>query len=436
MFRSSVRGGPCGVFTLSALTLALFAGPVTAVPDPAVPDPARTAPDPASGRADGALPGPDDLARARGDVLDQASAVAALEDELTRARADLDRLGIEAARAVEAYNGAQVRARQAAVAVQAARADVAEAGTAVERAHEDLGRLAAEAYRSGNAAGLGALGVLLSAKTPADAALRTETVRRMLRSREDTLRRSVDAAKHAEEVRRTADTAARRADAAADAVRAAQAAADAKVAEQLARVREFSARQDRLIGELAVARDTTVELERQRQEGRSEHTRRQTEEEARKRAEAAQTPAHSTADRPDAPSRPHGGKGDQAAPVRGGAAAAIAYAKAQLGKPYIWGGEGPHGYDCSGLVTQAWRRGGVELTHFAATQYAESRPVAYSELRPGDLVFWTETPRAEDIHHVAMYLGDGLMIHAPRTGDVIRVSSVFYMGTPDFYGRP
>ncbi|NUU25930.1 MAG: C40 family peptidase, partial [Streptomycetaceae bacterium] len=221
-------------------------------------------------------------------------------------------------------------------------------------------------------------------------------------------------------------------------VRAAHDAASAKVAEQQDRVREFTGRQDTLLAQLAAARSTSVELERRRQEGLAELARQHAEDEARRRAEEEQDRyVQARPGIPDASSTSSGGKGDRPATAeRGGAAAAIAFAKAQLGKPYIWGGEGPQGYDCSGLVMQAWRRAGVELTHFAATQYAESRPVSYAELRPGDLIFWTETARAEDIHHVAMYLGDRLMIHAPRTGDVIRVSSMFYMGTPDFYARP
>ncbi|MGW4651708.1 C40 family peptidase, partial [Kitasatospora sp. NPDC004289] len=119
-----------------------------------------------------------------------------------------------------------------------------------------------------------------------------------------------------------------------------------------------------------------------------------------------------------------------------GAAAAIAFARSKIGLPYIWGGEGPAGYDCSGLTMMAWRRAGKSLTHFAADQYAESTPVSYAQLRPGDLVFWTDTGRARDIHHVAIYIGDDQMIEAPRPGTAIKQASLWIMGRPDFYGRP
>ncbi|MCF2529305.1 C40 family peptidase [Yinghuangia soli] len=423
LFRAVARGGPP-----AALALALLAGPVVAAPGD----------DPGAG----AFPDAGQVDRARTDVQAKAADAVRLQAELDRARAELDRSALDAARAVEAYNGAQVQAGLAARAAGQAKEQVAAAGTAVAQARDELGRLAAEAYRMDGGSRLGTLGMLLDSSTPSEAAMRAEAMRTVLRAREEGLRRSSEAARLAQTARHTAEAAARRTRETAETVRSAYAAAAAKVAEQQSRVGEFALRQDRLLADLAAARDTTLELERQRQEGLAEQARQRAEAEARRRAEEAARQTAAAAGRPQArPGAAGGASGGSAqaarpAPVRSGAAAAIAYAKAQLGKPYIWGGEGPHGYDCSGLVVQAWRQAGVALTHFAATQYAESRPVGYAELRPGDLIFWTETPRAEDIHHVAMYLGDGLMIHAPRTGDVIRISSMFYMGTPDFYARP
>lgn len=99
------------------------------------------------------------------------------------------------------------------------------------------------------------------------------------------------------------------------------------------------------------------------------------------------------------------------------AQSALNFALAQLGKPYIWGGTGPTGYDCSGLMMASWGKAGVSLPLTAAAQYAAGTPVSTSDLQPGDLVFFYP-----GITHVGMYIGDGKFIHAssPRTG--IKVS--------------
>ena len=99
------------------------------------------------------------------------------------------------------------------------------------------------------------------------------------------------------------------------------------------------------------------------------------------------------------------------------ARSALNFALAQLGKPYIWGGTGPTGYDCSGLMMASWGKAGVSLPRTAAAQYAAGTPVSTSDLQPGDLVFFYP-----GITHVGMYIGDGKFIHAssPRTG--IKVS--------------
>ena len=117
-------------------------------------------------------------------------------------------------------------------------------------------------------------------------------------------------------------------------------------------------------------------------------------------------------------------KGDQVsipAPsesVSSRAQAALSFAMAELGKPYIWGGTGPSGYDCSGLMMVAWGKAGVGLPRTAAAQYAAGRPVATSDLQPGDLVFFYP-----GITHVGMYIGGGKFVHAssPRTGIKISV---------------
>jgi cell wall-associated NlpC family hydrolase len=82
----------------------------------------------------------------------------------------------------------------------------------------------------------------------------------------------------------------------------------------------------------------------------------------------------------------------------------------------------------------AWRAGGKSLPHWSVAQFQQSTSISVGQLRPGDLVFWGSTPGT--IHHVAMYVGNGQIIHAPRTGQPVQINSMYYWVPPDFYGRP
>ena len=103
-------------------------------------------------------------------------------------------------------------------------------------------------------------------------------------------------------------------------------------------------------------------------------------------------------------------------PPAGGAAAAIAFATAQLGEPYRWGAAGPDAWDCSGLTAGAWASAGTYLPHYSVAQYTQSTRITAAQLAPGDLVFWGSSSSPSSIYHVALYIGDGQVIHAPRTG--------------------
>lgn len=116
--------------------------------------------------------------------------------------------------------------------------------------------------------------------------------------------------------------------------------------------------------------------------------------------------------------------------VPGPAGRVVAFAFAQLGKPYRWGSDGPDSYDCSGLTQAAWRSGGVGLPHNAAGQYASMAHISRSDLRPGDLVFYYGR-----ISHVGVYVGHGMMIHAPEYGEHVRVAPINSQPIHGF-GRP
>ncbi|WP_422773517.1 NlpC/P60 family protein [Plantactinospora sp. WMMC1484] len=114
--------------------------------------------------------------------------------------------------------------------------------------------------------------------------------------------------------------------------------------------------------------------------------------------------------------------------VSGKAGVAVRYAYGAIGKPYVWAAEGPGGYDCSGLTLAAWRAAGKSLPHNAAMQWNKVAHISRGQLKPGDLVFYS------GLGHVALFVGGGKVIHAPRAGETVRLASVDMM-SPYGYGR-
>jgi peptidoglycan DL-endopeptidase CwlO len=149
--------------------------------------------------------------------------------------------------------------------------------------------------------------------------------------------------------------------------------------------------------------------ERERQRRLAEEAER-AQEQARALAEAAGVVI------PDTISTP---QGIGTAPPSQLGAQAVAIALQYLGRPYVWGASGPDYFDCSGLISFVYAQLGVSLPHHASSQFAYGVPVSFGELAPGDLVFF------HGLSHVGMYIGNGAFVHAPHTGDVVKISSIY-----------
>jgi cell wall-associated NlpC family hydrolase len=158
-----------------------------------------------------------------------------------------------------------------------------------------------------------------------------------------------------------------------------------------------------------------AEAERQRQEEAAREAALQ----EQQQSSGATTVSGSTTDAPSTSDTSSGTTSDDYATQ---AAKAIAFARDQIGKPYVWGATGPNSYDCSGLTQASWAAAGVSLPRTTWDQVKVGTRVATEDLQPGDLVFFWD-----DISHVGLYIGDGQMIHAPKPGTNVRVESIYYM---------
>ena len=164
--------------------------------------------------------------------------------------------------------------------------------------------------------------------------------------------------------------------------------------------------------------------------------------EAADRIARATPPAPAPAAPPTAPPVTHG---DETPAGRGSASAAqtaIDAAMRYLGTPYSWGGGGSRGpslgieqgadtvgFDCSGLTQYAYAQAGISIPRNSRAQYAALPKVAASDLQAGDLVFWATDPsNPSTIYHVALYMGGGKVVQAPQTGDVVKVSTMWWRG--------
>ncbi|WP_233645719.1 C40 family peptidase [Streptomyces sp. BSE6.1] len=289
---------------------------------------------------------------------------------------DLQRLYREAERATETYNGTEERLRKQRAEVRRLDKELARARTSLHDSRGAAGRLARQQYQTRS--DLSPYLRLLLARDPQHAIDQGHVIGRLARERVETVGRL---------------------------------AGDEKKAEELARrSREALARQTSLAERQEKERDGV----RERLRAVEELLASLTPEQLAALAELEQSGVAEQQERFLA----SGALGDDAKPSAEGDRA-VRFAVEQLGKPYEWGAEGPASYDCSGLTSVAWERAGTPIPRTSQEQWARLEHVPLDRLRPGDLVVYF--PEAT---HVALYLGDGMVVQAPRPGADVKVSPI------------
>ena len=386
-----------------------------------------------------AAPSDEEIARAREAENAAKMSVAQIEVELASVKSEAEVALQKAMSAAEELNGARYSLEQATQTARQAQADADKAKADYEAGKQEIASIAQTAYRDGGSS-LDSIAPYLSA----DGLRTVETKQATLNSFSASANVKMQKVAALEQVAKVMNDAAIQA-------QAKQAEATAQVEARTAAAQSAAnnasnaqamtaARRDALVAELARKQNTTVELinqreaeleaqrqaaaaEAARQAAAAEAARQQAAAEAARRAREQQnsyTPAPAPAasyddDDDDTPSRGGGRNSDAAA-------GAIAWAKSKLGAQYVWAGEGP-GYDCSGLVTMAYRSQGIYLTHWSQAQYSEGTRVPVSQAQPGDLIFWNWD--GGNIDHVAIYLGNNQIIEAPTFGVPVRITSIY-----------
>lgn len=387
-----------------------------------------------------AAPSDEEIARAREAENAAKMSVAQIEVELASVKSEAEVALQKAMSAAEELNGARYSLEQATQTARQAQVDADKAKADYEAGKQEIASIAQTAYRDGGSS-LDSIAPYLSA----DGLRTVETKQATLNSFSASANVKMQKVAALEQVANVMNDAAIQA-------QAKQAEATAQVETRTAAAQSAAnnasnaqamtaARRDALVAELARKQNTTVELinqreaeleaqrqaaaaEAARQAAAAEAARQQAAAEAARRAREQQNsytpapaPAASYDDDDDTPSRGGGGGGNSDA-----AAGAIAWAKSKLGAQYVWAGEGP-GYDCSGLVTMAYRSQGIYLTHWSQAQYSEGTRVPVSQAQPGDLIFWNWD--GGNIDHVAIYLGNNQIIEAPTFGVPVRITSIY-----------
>ena len=291
----------------------------------------------------------------------------------------VDALYEEAEAATERAHTIALEVDDARARLERIRDDIARQERDFEKLHEVIADVAADMYASG---GIDPSMQMMFSTEPHDFLLQAQSLDQVMRSQDADLRRAETAALALEQAKVRGD-------------------------QELARLRELEAEaqkeKDQADAKLAEAEELLSRLKREERE-------RLAELQAQRADAAAATARNYSAPAPTITSTAGSGRGVTAAN----------FARAQVGKPYVFGAAGPSAFDCSGLTMAAWGQVGVYLPHAVSGQYAATSRVDSGSLIPGDLVFFYS-----DLHHVGIYVGGGMFVHAANPGDGVVMEGLF-----------
>ena len=354
------------------------------------------------------------LVAAGGVVLAPLPALAAPEQPTTsqEAAALVAARGHDLEVVTERFNDAreQLAAKQAEAAAAGAQLQTAE--TAVVTARQQVTQVARSAYTGEQ---LSTLQAMLSSDSADELLDRVGTLGTIADHNNDVLGAAQQATEQATVAKATAEKATADAQTLVDQVTAQQNDLNAQIA-------EYQAQYDRLSAEEKARAEAEAAAAAAAAAARA----------AADDAADRSTPAASRADRTSAGSSTANAPAPAPAPAAsapvaagsGAAATAVQTAMAQLGKPYVWAAAGPSSFDCSGLVQYAYAAAGVSLPHSSGAQASMGQAVSRDQLQPGDLIAFYSP-----VSHIGIYIGNGQMVHAPTSGDVVKVASIDVMGS-------
>jgi len=404
------------------------------------------------------MPSKQDVAQAQQAVTSKQGEVSQIRSALAAANSRLQQASDTAEIATEAYDGAQWKADQARKAADQARVASQRAVTARAAQRKAYVQGVVGNYQS--APQLSALASIAKANGIDQVQQQTQAMtasQKALNAQYGRVQASAALAKVT--AQQASDAEAKAVSAEADAKKKRDAAAAAAEQAQ-SEASGIAVQKKQLIKQLAQLKHVSVRIAAKRQAALEERAQEKAEAAAAAKAaaeaaaEKAAQEAAATAAQADAQKQAQEGAhtgdlptgGDSSAPDPAptkapsvssrGVAAALAFARAQIGEPYVWAAAGPNSWDCSGLTMKAWEQGGIDLPHYSVAQYEQSTPISMDDLRPGDLVFWGTTDSPSSIHHVALYAGNGMIIQAPHTGADVDEVSMYSWEAPNFFARP